>query len=263
MPSSRYYRFKTLNKKERKRKLKTTLFWSAFTVAFFTIIWSFFISPFFKITQIQLPESDIVTKEDIEGLLVANLPFKIGENILLLSSGRLASALAIAFPTITNLKVSKKLFHTIVIGFEKRVQIGFWCNESTCYSLDKDGIIFKEVPISEGSLILKIKDFENKSVSIGDKILDDNNLKFIFSFNEQVEKVNRFKITEFKIKPASNIDLEATVDGEWSIYLDPAQNPEIEASNLFTVVNEALKNKLNNLSYIDLRIPSRIFYKLK
>ena len=110
-------------------------------------------------------------------------------------------------------------------------------------------------------MILKIKDFEKKSVLIGDKILDDNSLKFILSFNEQLEKANRFKITEFRIKPASNIDLEAIIDGKWSIYLDPAQNPEIEASNLFIVVNEALKNKLNNLSYIDLRIPSRIFYK--
>ena len=122
MPSSRYYRFKTADEKERKRKLKTTLFWSVFTVAFLTIIWLFFISPFFKITQIQLPESDIVTKEDISGLIAANLPLKIGENILLFSSGRLKAALAITFPTITNLKIRKKLFHTIVIGFEKRVQ---------------------------------------------------------------------------------------------------------------------------------------------
>ena len=150
-----------------------------------------------------------------------------------------------------------------MIDFEKRVQIGFWCQPDNCYYFDKYGIIFKEAPISEGSLILKIKDFEKKSVFIGDKILDDNNLKFILSFNEQTEKANLFKITEFKIKPASNIDLEAVVDGKWSIYLDPAQNPEREASNLFIVVNETLKNKLDNLAYIDLRIPSRIFYKLK
>ena len=263
MSSKRYYRFKTIDKEERKRKFKTTLFWSVFTVAFLTIIWSFFMSPFFRITEIRLPESDIMTKENISELVAANLPFKIGKNILLLSSSRLKRDIATAFPTITNLKVSKELFHTIAVNFEKRIQIGFWCNESNCYSFDKDGIIFKEAPISEGSLILKIKDFEKKSVLIGDQILDNNNLKFIFSFNEAVEKASRsrFKITEFKIKPASNIDLEAIVDGKWSIYLDPAQNPEIEASNLFIVVNEALKNKLNNLSYIDLRIPSRIFYK--
>ncbi len=222
-------------------------------------------SPFLKITEIRLPESDIVTRENINELVAANLPFKIGENLLLLSSDRLKRDLAAVFPTITNLMVSKELFHTIVVSFEKRIQIGFWCNDSTCYSFDKDGTIFKEAPISEGSLILKIKDFEKKSVLIGDKILNDSSLKFILSFNEAVEKNSRshFKITEFKIKPASNIDLEAVVNGDWSIYLDPAQNPEIEVSNLFTVVNEALKNKLSNLSYIDLRVPSRIFYKFK
>ncbi|MDO8676616.1 MAG: hypothetical protein Q7K16_03130 [Candidatus Azambacteria bacterium] len=270
MPSSRYYRFKTADEQEKKRRRKTRLFWIVFTIGLFTIIWSFFVSPFFKITEIQIPESNIVTKEDINRLIVDSLPLKIGKNILLLPSGHLKTALAVAFPAITNLKVNKKLFHTITIGFEKRVQIGFWCHPTgdelqadNCYSFDKDGIIFKEAPTSEGSLILKIKDFEKKSVSIGDKILDDNNLKFILSFNDTVEKTNHFKIIEFRVKPAPNIDLEAVVNDDWSIYLDPSQNPKIEASNLFTVVNEALKNKLNNLSYIDLRVPSRIFYKLK
>ncbi|MBI2635622.1 MAG: hypothetical protein HYW79_03740 [Parcubacteria group bacterium] len=263
MPSSRYYRFKTADEQEKKEKSKTRLFWSAFTIALLTIIWSFFMSPFLKITEIHIPENDVVTKEDINRLIADSLPLKIGINILLLPGGRLKADMAAAFPTITNLKINKKLFHTVVIGFEKRVQIGFWCNELNCYSFDKDGIIFKEAPISEGSLILKIKDFEKKSVSIGDKILDDSSLKFILSFNDTVEKSGLFKIGEFKIKPASNIDLEAVVDGNWSIYLDSAQSPEIEASNLFTVVNEALKNKLNSLSYIDLRVPSRIFYKLK
>lgn len=270
MPSSRYYRFKTTDEKERKRKLTTGFFWSAFTVAFLTIIWSFFMSPFLKITEIRLPENDIVIKEDVSELVAANLPLKIGSNILLLSSDRLKRDLAAVFPTITNLMVRKEPFHTLVISFEKRIQIGFWCQSNVdqsqaenCYSFDRDGIIFKEAPISDGSLILKIKDFEKKSVSIGDKILNDDILKFIFSFKDMVEKVSRFKITEFKIKPVSNIDLEAVVENNWSIYLDPAQNPEIEASNLFTVVNEALKNKLGNLSYIDLRVPSRIFYKMK
>lgn len=270
MPSSQYYRFKTADKEKRKRKLTTKLFWIAFTISLLTIAWSFFISPFLKITEILMPENNIVTKEDVRVLIASNLPFKISENLLLLSSSRLKRDLAASFPAITNLKVNKEPFHTIVIGFEKRIQIGFWCHPTgdqpqadTCYSFDKNGIIFKEAPISEGSLILKIKDYEKKPILIGDKILDDSNLKFILSFNEKVEEVNHFKITEFKIKPAPNIDLESIVDGEWSIYLDSTQNPEIEASNLFTVVNEALKNKLDNLAYIDLRIPSRIFYKLK
>lgn len=254
MPSSRYYRFKTTSKEERRKSLQNVIFWFFFTAGFLTVAWAFLMSPFFRITEIQLPESDIVTKEDI-GLL--------GSNILLLSSSRFKENLAAVFPAITNLKIKKELFHTIAVSFEKRTQVGFWCNESGCYSFDKDGIIFKEAPISEGSLILKIKDFEKKSVLMGDKILDYNNLKFILSFAEAMEKDSRLKIIEFKIKPASNIDLEASFDGGWSVYLDPAQNPEAEATNLFTVVGESLKNNLDNLAYIDLRIPSRIFYKFK
>lgn len=263
MPSSRYYRFKTASREERERKTRALIFWGVFTAGLIAIIWMLFISPLLKITEIRVPESDVVTKEKIGELIAGNLPFKMGENLLLLSSARLKTDLAAVFPTITNLKIRKELLNTLAVNFEKRVQVGFWCNESNCYSFDKDGIIFKEAPASEGSLILKIKDFDKKLVLIGDKILDDDRLSFIFSFYDAVEKTDNFKITEFKIKPASDIDLEAVVNNDWAIYLDPAQNPEAEASNLFTVVNEALKSKLNNLSYVDLRIPSRIFYKFK
>src|SRR3989344_3587595 len=115
MPSSRYYRFKTTEEKERKRQLTARFFWSAFTIALLTIIWSFFMSPFFKITEIQLPESDIVTKKDINGLISVNLPFKIGKNLLLLASNTLKKDLAAAFPTITNLSIRKELFHTVTV----------------------------------------------------------------------------------------------------------------------------------------------------
>ena len=97
---------------------------------------------------------------------------------------------------------------------------------------------------------------------MGDKVLGDNRIYFIINFIDIVGKIDKFKILEFKIKPSSSVDFEAVTDTGWLIYLDDTQDPKVAVNNLLTVLDEAVKNT-GNLEYIDLRIPSRIFYKLK
>lgn len=263
MPSSKYWRFKTIKKEERVRRSKVIFFWFSFTAAFLTIMWSFFFSPFFKITEIKLPENDFITNNEIHKLMVSSAPLNLGENIFILSKNRIKSGLAAAFPAITDISVKKELFHGLTINFKKRIQVGIWCDNTNCYYFDKEGIIFKEAPQTEGALILKIEDLKKKEVSLGDQVLNYNRLKFISEFNNKITENNKFKIIEFKIAPSLNFDLEAVTDRGWSIYLDQNQDPALEANNLFTILNEVIKDKTSNLKYIDLRLSSRIFYKLK
>jgi len=217
-----------------------------------------------------LPKNDIITTNDIRKLIITGAPLNLGENLFILSKNQIKSELVAAFPTITGINIKKELFHGLIINFEKRVQIGIWCQPNTdptladnCYYFDKEGIIFKEAPQTEGTLILKIKDYENKKVSLGNQILNNSQLKFITDFNNEIIKNNQIKITEFKIGPSVNSNLEAISDRGWSIYLDQNQDPALEANNLFTILNEVIKDKASNLEYIDLRIPSRVFYKMK
>jgi cell division septal protein FtsQ len=265
MPSSKYWRFKAIKKEEKAKRWKVIFFWFSFTVAFLTIIWSFFFSPFFKITEIKLSRSDIITNNDIHKLIVNSAPLNLGENIFILSKNQIKSGLAAIFPNITDISIKKELFHGLIVNFEKRIQIGIWCQPQAdnCYYFDKEGIIFKEAPQTEGALILKIEDFEKKEVSLGDQILNYNQLKFIAEFNNKITENNQFKIIEFKIASSKNFDLEAITDRGWSIYLDQNQDPVLEANNLFTILNEVIKNKASNIEYIDLRLSSRVFYKMK
>ena len=270
MPSSRYYRAKTFFRKEKIGKIKSFIFWFFFAVGFLTILWSFFLSPFFKITEIKIPHNDIVANGDVKQLIANNRPFNLGQNLLMLNTGALRANLAANFSEITDIVVKKELFHSLIINFNKRISLGLWCHPAgdqpqsgKCYYFDKEGIIFKEAPQTEGALILKITNFGQKEAQLGKQVLNRDLLNFIVGFNEKVEKIEKLKIKEFKIQPAPNVDLEAVTGAGWSIYLDSAQNPALAAANLLTVLEEALKNKINNLSYIDLRISSRIFYKLR
>jgi hypothetical protein len=263
MPSSRYYRFKSHSSKERAEKRKTILLWSCFIVIFIFIAWSFFASPFFKITEIKLPENNIVTANDIRKIMTDSAPFDLGENLFILSKSNIQVTLTAAFPMITGINVKKELFNGLTVSFEKRIPVGLWCGEINCYYFDKEGIVFKEAPVTEGGLILRIQNSEKKEISLGDKAINTELLKFIMDFNNKLLDNGQIKIVEFKIGPSADFDLKAVTAHGWLIYLDPKQNPALAANNLFTILNEVIKNKVSSLEYIDLRIPTRIFYKLK
>lgn len=270
MPSSRYYRFRAQSSKERAERLKMIIIWSVFVVVIIFLGWSFFVSPFFKITKIKLPENDIVTANDIRRIMSDSAPFDLGENLFILSKSNIKTTLTAAFPAITDINVKKELFNGLTVRYEKRIPVGLWCHPSgghpegdRCYYFDKEGIIFKEAPVTEGGLILKIDDSRNKEISLGKKAINTELLKFMMDFNNKLLENSQIKITEFKIGPSADFDLTAVTANGWLIYLDQNQNPASAANNLFTILNEVVKNKISSLEYIDLRIPSRIFYKLR
>ena len=262
MPSSRYYRFKTISREEKIKKLKILFFSSLLSGFILTAFWLIFISSFFNIQNINSSDNTVLNRDNALNIILSIAPFGFNENLLILSKSRLKSEITAAFPSITDITIKKKLFHTITINFNKRIQIGIWCNDKNCFYFDKDGVIFSQAPQTEGSLILKVKDSSKNDVLTGSKVLSNDQINFIIVFIGKISENNKFKILEFKIKPSSSVELEALTNKNWSIYLDEKQEPTEAVNNLFSILEEAAKNT-DNLEYIDLRIPSRVFYKLR
>lgn len=272
MPSSRYYRFKILDKKEKIKKIKVFASYFLILIVFLFLIWTIFLSSLFDIRYIAVSDSNYLTKDEVEETIFSIGTFSLGKNLLILSKYRLKEKLAAAFPAITNVTIRKKFLHTLTINFQKRIPLGIWCrptgdqpqadNDNDCYFFDKEGIAFTKVPRTEGSLILKIEDKSKNNISLGDQILSGDQIGFMLALNNKINESEKLKILEFKIKPSPSIDLEAITDKNWSIYLDDKQDPAAAVGNLLIILREATKNS-DNLRYIDLRIPSRIFYKLR
>ena len=260
MPSSRYYKFKEVNREERIKKLKSLFLFFGIFCLFIGIIWTIFLSPTFKIKNVDIISDCVyLGSNDIKKIISDIAPLGLKENLLVVSNSRLKSELAAMFPAITDISVKKKLFNTITVNYKKRIQVGIWCNSVNCYYFDKEGIIFADAPRTEGGLILKITNLSKNDISLGGKVLDDNRIHFIIDFIDSVGKIDKFKILEFKIKPSPSVDFEAVTDAGWLIYLDDNQEPTSAVNNLLTILDEAVKNT-GNLEYIDLRIPSRIYY---
>ena len=225
--------------------------------------WFCLISPVFRIATIKLPENNVVSDTAIHQVITDNAPFDLGDNFFVLSKNQLKIKLAAAFPILTDINIEKKPFQTLIVNFEKRAPIGIWCNNN-CYYFDKEGIVFQETPQTEGSLILKIEDAGKNAVVLGERVLNKRQLNFITTFNNKMAENNKIQVIEFKMASSTDSsNIEAIANYGWSIYLDQNQNPALAADNLVALLNETIKGKFSTLKYIDLRIPSRIFYKLK
>ena len=133
-------------------------------------------------------------------------------------------------------------------------------NETSCWWIDKKGVVLAEAPFLEGNLINKIGDYSERQLKIGEVVLKNNlfdNLVEIFNvLNESSLKAKSLKIED--------IELEEVV-------VDPL-------NNFFPIIYFSLRNSpnfslaafeylngigLKNVQYIDLRVENRVYYKLR
>lgn len=274
MPSSRYYRYPILDQ-EAKKKSRKNIFVSVFCLLIFGILsWAVYLSPIFEIRKITINHPDKITAEEAAQIvsdlkLYSKIKFlydfapTLQKNLFAIPKTKLAQNLTASFPEIRDLVIRKKFFHTLSIEFNVREQVGIWCaTQENCYYIDADGVIFMPAPASEGSLILKIQDMKNPEADLGQTVLRPDLLKFLTDFRDKLSEIEKVSVVLYKLN-GDRASIEAVTGEGWSFFMGPAKTPVNLLKALTATLDEAVKSKRANLEYIDLRIPDRIFYKLK
>ncbi len=185
-------------------------------------------------------------------------------------------------PLIADLIINKDYPNREVkIEIKEREKFGVWCTtqtntdytrtntdspyksvfsqyESACRWFDKEGIIFAEAPMVDGTLINKVSDFTNRQLVIGDITLEQklfDNLLKIFEVLEKSGLGRGFLKLE-------NLDFQEIVFSHpfgFKIYFSLRIDP------IFTLAGiQSLKEVgLEKVEYIDFRVENRVYYKLK
>ena len=131
-----------------------------------------------------------------------------------------------------------------------------------CFYIDKHGIIFEEAPMVFGSLILLISDLRETEVKLGDSAVKSNLIKLLINLKEIMPEKTGVKITEFDISNIKNKELEALTNEKWKIYFNTETTAEKQIEILTGVLEKKIKEKRENLEYVDLRLGNRVYYKL-
>lgn len=145
-----------------------------------------------------------------------------------------------------------------ILAETRREEYGIFCagveQANDCYLFDKKGVVFAKAKTVVGEVILRVDEVSDYKPIVAQKFLPAG------------EWENLFKILEFVKRrdwPAANFRLkrereELILDGApkllFSLRFDPAKH--------LTALTELKKKvKAENLSYIDLRVEDKIFYK--
>lgn len=127
--------------------------------------------------------------------------------------------------------------------------IGIWCIEEQCRWFDNNGDLTKPAPLSDGSLVLTIE---------GPKVEDQlwNNLKKIIN-SWIIKEAVLHKIKIDKDKQEAVIEL---LKGP-HVFLSLRFDPEVNLQALKKIYYESSSEDIGQISYFDLRVKNRIYYK--
>lgn len=138
-------------------------------------------------------------------------------------------------------------------------EIGIIC-KNTCFYFNKDGIIFKDAPITSGSLITLVQDYSNRDYKLGDKIVDKSFIDAILEINDNLYAEIGLRVLSFDINSCPVEELKAMTNEGWYILFNLKQDIKSQLLALKVALKEKIQDRIN-LQYVDLRIENRIYYK--
>ena len=221
------------------------------------------------------------------------------KNIFLVSDNAIKQNIMSTYPFLKNVTISKNIFSgSIDITLQQRDKYGVWCTPqennisftsqatstaliasstsgkkvsptptatttpiptlsySGCWWFDEQGTIFMSAPSMQGDSIHKVIDQSLHPITIGSQIpLGDNTTHLIEIFNF-LDSINAPVQTVLYDNPQLEEVQTAPTPHYPTIYFNLTQNPQFAF--------DAIKNMgdtVSSLSYIDLRVANRIYYK--
>ncbi len=182
------------------------------------------------------------------------------DNMLFWIIGKKPDFTKVDLPFLASLNLETNLAgRDLEVSVKEREFFAVWClSDGHCFSIDQDGIVFAEAPEIQGSLILKINDENTRTLVLGNSVVPNNWwLGNVFE-SLRLIKARGFSVSSVKIKDFGLEEWEAQIYSGPSFYFSLNFVPE----NFSGVIDSVSKKlDLTKLSYLDFRVPGRIYYK--
>ncbi len=214
----------------------------------------------FDVTGTSLPADSVLsalkvaeTGSGLRGLLGS-------ANILFWQFGRQPDV-SLSLPLVASLGIEPDLFaRTVKVSATDRTLWGMVCESGgvTCYGVDQNGIVFAHVPQTEGVLILKVTDANDRALILGEPFLPSPS--WLQNF---MGVLNTLATSGY---PVASIAIDDFTTHAWHATLASGQTMDFSLdfvpANFRSVLSE-LKTEINfaKTMDIDFSVPQRIYYK--
>lgn len=263
-----YFISERRRRRRREILIKTSLSLGILGLLIVGALWLIIYSPLFQFEKIEIKVSEEVGEEKILDFLQAKVISGsfwnkfLGLKNFLNWPPKINSEELMSLPEIKSIKIQKNYQNdTIIIEAEERKPLGIWCfkksSPAECFWFDKEGILIRSTLAAGGNLIKVIHDFYGENLGLGSKILPP---KFIPNLISIIEVLNRSNLStrEIILNDLVLEEVEVPAGGGPKLYFS-LRHP---AYRYLEVIQSLTQDPdFGNLSYLDLRVENRVYYK--
>ncbi|TSC91932.1 MAG: Uncharacterized protein CEN90_47 [Parcubacteria group bacterium Licking1014_17] len=217
-------------------------------------------------------EINISGAEKIQGLNVAQfvnswldsgfIGIKRRSNSIIFGQDMLARSLMNQSARISSVVIKRESPHKLDITVTERSPAGIWCYETSgsCYYFDTNGYAYSKIGATSGHVFLKVNDEVKQDTEIGRPVSDNSLFQLVKKVSDSLAQA-KFAITEFVIPKDNLNELDFRTNLGFLVKIDTTEDIDRQISALNLLLSEKPYLLKHLLEYIDLRIPSRIYYK--
>jgi cell division septal protein FtsQ len=260
--------YKSSNLIKRKKQILRIKIVSFFVLAVLIVVGLAYLSnsDSAKISNIYITDTTFSNKKEIEKIvkeeMEGNYLFVFAkDNIFLFPKHEIEERIKNFSKSIKKTTISLSGLQSISVNIEEYKPTAVWCNETDCFYLNEEGLVFDKAPIDYDKNLVQFHDWIHDN-PIGKNYTDSETFEKIIKLIEFVSKVP-MKVTSINTEDGLTFYLH-TEAGTRLLY-EINDDPEAVANNLNTVLAKDAINRaqLNNIDYIDLRFGNKVYYKIR
>lgn len=253
----------------RKKKIRRNL-QIAFSFAGILIVSTVFISrKWFSISDLSIEGIGRTPSEQFRGYLESAFSERVlavipRRTMWYLGEENLAANIKAAFPTVREIHFERDFPQALTIRVEEYDAWGVMCRgiPEECFWIDRGGVAFESAPGFTGLVVPKVRDERIYDFHLGSEVFTQELMRLITFFNDKAPRDARLQSTEFIID-AEDKTIRVTTRAGWDILLVDDVHPEVTYRNLITTLESEVKDRIQELEYIDLRFGNKVFYKFR
>lgn len=293
-------------KKEKRRRLLVIFGSVIFIIYGLTLagIWLVIYSPLFRIQKIEISGNQRVTADDVRTFLILQFAGDslwkkvLGSRNILVWPENFSQDNLKLMPELKSIAIQKNYgSRSVFVNVIERQPLGIWCfvprpnneqietnnkqifggdsvsfdenssDNTACWWLDDEGVLFRRAFDVEGNLIEVIDDYSQRELGLGSKILPPQFISNLFTILKVVAS-SSLSIKEIRLNDLELQEIEVDTYGGSSAETSAKAGPKIYFSLRFPAANtlEVIRlfrgqTNFGNLKYLDFRVENRAYYK--
>ena len=226
------------------------------------IAWGFFWIPYLRVANIKIEgyADENSVKTALTGYLFSlNKFFLPQNNFFLLNTEGVEQILR--EKGFDLLEASKQIPNKLLIRFISKPPLFIFCQDrNICFYINSAGVLGERAPHFSENPLPELAVEGRSSAKTGDQILSEPQTQFLEAFFGSLKNLN---IAPLKIEVSENKDIKIFTKEGWFILASSDPDTQEVAANLKLLLDQKIKDKRDELEYIDLRFKNKSFYKFR